>query len=261
MAQNSKALRKIASCIFTVSLFLSSGLSSNSKAKSNAEELLPVRFQNYIFGSERRADFVHPVLRVRAGGSLLQKTVSDSSFAKMNRFVIPKSCPEQEKLFWRPYFSRCEVEAAWALCNRVVGLNKNQVKLVAGLPTYVFSKKCSAPLKSDDEFWIYNFGHDWIPLVFDFGEDRCLKADLFPNMLGFQTYKRLVDWRIENLSAFAIGKTEEQLKKELNNPILNRSDRLNSAPEMEYLFTKGIGLKFIFESGRCSRVEDIHLVF
>ncbi|MBK7841773.1 MAG: hypothetical protein IPP97_13375 [Candidatus Obscuribacter sp.] len=239
-------------CLFCV-LFQSSG-----SAKQPLE--LPERFRDYISNYERHADYIHPVLAVKAGTSVLEKPVSDRMLQKLNRYRAPKDFPHEVGLGWSNYFSRCEAEAAWILCNRVLGLTKRQVRDVVGAPTYVFSKAKGAPLESNHEFWMYGIGSDWIVIVLEFDGDKCLKADDCKIVWGLERYWLLVDWRLRKLSQFAIGKTKLEILKELNTPVMSRFDYGDRVGVLRYFLTRGRGFDFHFKDGKCVKAEELFVV-
>ncbi|MBK9620647.1 MAG: hypothetical protein IPO31_15860 [Candidatus Obscuribacter sp.] len=232
-------------CLSLFMLVLMSGL-TQSPISAKQTFLLPDRFRDYIDSYEMKADYIHPVLGVKAGTSILGKPVDDSMLHKLNRFRIPRDVPQEERTSWWHYFSRCETEAAWIFCNRVLGLTKKQVRSIVGAPSFVFSKANGAPLDSNHEFWMYGMGSDWIDIVLEFDGDKCLKADDCKIIWGLKRYGLLVDWRLHKLSQFALGKTKSEILKELNTSVLTGSDYSERADVLRYFLTKSRGVRFLF---------------
>lgn len=218
--------------------------------------VLPERFRDYISNYERHADYLHPVLGVKAGTSVLGKPVSDRMLQKLNRYLEPEDLPLEESLGWSNYFSRCEAEAAWILCNRVLGLTKKQIRAVVGDPTYIFSKAKGAPLESNHEFWMYGIGSLWITIVLEFDGDKCLRANDDAAIWGRKKRCLLVDWRLNKLIKFAIGKTRQEIVKELNTSVLSRSNSSDRSGALNYCLDGICGLDFYFKDGKCFKVGD-----
>lgn len=216
---------------------------------------LPEHFRQHMAYHDLQANFIHPILGIKAGSSISEKKVDNSMFSKLNRYEVPEHLPLDESVNWSSYFSRGETETAWLLCKKVLGLSKKQVESLAGAPTFKFSKRKGAPLKSNHEFWLYNFGHSWTRLVFEFQGDECIRADDDLTIWGLKKSFALVDWRMSNIKNFAIGKTEQEITRELQSTTHNRT-KLSGKSVLSYDLTAYTGINFSFKNGKCVKAEQ-----
>lgn len=220
-----------------------------------AARALPHQFDICLSAYPRSGPQIHPVLKTRANCSLGDKHLTARDFHALNRFVIPMSIFSERVSFfeWKQYFGRVEAEAAWQLCMRSVGGSKQELLALAGIPTFVSTCKTKDRLLNGKECYLYQIGAGWIPLLFVFEGDKCIRADLAYAVLGRDVYEQMLDDRSAYISKFAIGKTEQQIRLEIKHPIWNTQNE--NGVEALYMVDRVDALLFVYSFGRCVRVE------
>lgn len=216
---------------------------------------LPHQFDLYLSDYPTSAPHIHPVLKIKANCSLGNKRVSAEEFHELNRFVSPKVgfAKRMSGFEWKQYFAQLEAEAAWQLCMRAVGDSKQELIALAGIPSFSSTCKTKDRLLNSKECYLYQLGESWIPLLFVFDGDKCIRADVAEAVLGEAGSRKLFEDRAAYISKFAIGKTDKQIRLEIKHPIWSKFQ--SSGNSAIYMLDRVDGLEFVFSSGRCVRVE------
>lgn len=161
---------------------------------------------------------VHSVLQTRAGHSLDEAEIDDTTFIKLNGYLIPSNAYQGR---WMEYFAASEREAVAAFCAQACGLTKKQVERLGGRPLYRGGRvDCWNFGSSGEDVWVYCFGGSSVFVRLAFGGEHCRSAEV----VGADDLSRYKVWRAKNLELSAIGKTVFMILQEQGTPAYIMTD-------------------------------------
>jgi hypothetical protein len=162
---------------------------------------------------------VHSVLHIRAGHPFDKAKIDDTTFIKLNGYVMPSGAYRGR---WIEYFLASEREAAEEFCVRARGLTKKQVERLGGRPLYRGDRvDCWNFGGSDDDNWVYSFGGNSVLARLAFAGDRCSASEV----VGADDYSKYLVWRPKKLEKSSLGKPIFMILEEQGTPSFIVADR------------------------------------
>jgi hypothetical protein len=155
---------------------------------------------------------VHSVLQTRAGHSGDEAKIDDTTFIKLNGYLIPSGAYSGT---WNEYFAAAERAAVAKFCTLARGLTKKQVERLGGRPLYRGGRvDCWNFGSYGEDVWVYCFGGSSVFARLAFGGDCCSSAEI----VGADDLSRYKVWRAKDLERNALGKTVFMILQEQGTP-------------------------------------------
>lgn len=188
---------------------------------------------------------VHPVLHVGAGHPFDKAEIDDTTFIKLNGYVMPSGAYQGR---WIEYFYASEKEAAEEFCVQARGLTKKQVERLAGRSLYRGPQvDCWNFGGSGDEVWVYCFGGNSVFARLAFAGDRCTASEI----VGADDCSKYLVWRPKKLETSTLGKPMFMVLEEQGLPSYIVTDR-----DAQSLDSNPLGYEIIgYETGPRSYTE------
>lgn len=155
---------------------------------------------------------IHSVLHIGAGHSFDKAKIDDTTFVKLNGYVMPSGAYKGR---WIEYFAASEREAVGEFCAQARGLTRKQVERLGGRPLYRGGQvDCWNFGSSGEDVWVYCFGGNSVFARLAFDGDRCRSAEI----VGSDDLSKYRVWRAKDLERSAIGKTVFMILQEQGTP-------------------------------------------